>query len=152
MAVAGKTNKSVNLTNEMIEKLTNYNKRTGTTFSEIVEKSLELYFSALEKGNEISVETLGDENMDDSILVPIALYIKINELVPVQLYNLEKQGKIQIRTFTGTNSSKSKSRFVVLTEKNPEFFKAKIAMLDITVKNLENSVAKVFEELRLQKI
>lgn len=62
MAVAGKTNKSVNLTNEMIEKLTNYNKRTGTTFSEIVEKSLELYFSALEKGNEISVETLGDRN------------------------------------------------------------------------------------------
>ena len=103
MAVAGKTNKSVNLTNEMIEKLTNYNKRTGTTFSEIVEKSLNMYFEALEKGNEIGVETLGDEDMDNSILVPIALYIKINNLVAVQLKNLEKQGKVQIRTFTESN-------------------------------------------------
>lgn len=150
MAVAGKTNKSVNLTNEMIEKLTNYNKRTGTTFSEIVEKSLNMYFEALEKGNEIGVETLGDEDMDNSILVPIALYIKINNLVAVQLKNLEKQGKVQIRTFTESNKSKSKSKFVVLTEKNPEFYKAKMAMFELSMKNYEDRLGKIEEKVRLQ--
>lgn len=150
MAVAGKTNKSVNLTNEMIENLTNYNKRTGTTFSEIVEKSLNMYFEALKKGNEIGVETLGDEDMDNSILVPIALYIKINNLVAVQLKNLEKQGKVQIRTFTESNKSKSKSKFVVLTEKNPEFYKAKMAMFELSMKNYDDRLGKIEEKVRLQ--
>lgn len=138
MDLNGKTNKSVNLTKVMIEKLTNYNKRTGTTFSEIVEESLNMYFDALNRGNEIAIETLGVENMDNSILIPISLYIKVNGIVPAQLYNLEKQGKVQIRTLTQSNSSNSKSRFVILTEKNPEFFKSKIAMMDLEIEGIKN--------------
>lgn len=142
-----KTNKSVNLTTSIIEKLKNYNERTGTSFSEIVEESIKMYFKALDRGNKIEVETLGEENMDNSILVPMALYIKINEIVPTQLYSLEKQGKIQIRTFTEANSSKSKTRFVVLTENHPEYFKAKIAMLEVAIKNCDSKLEKIYQAM-----
>jgi hypothetical protein len=146
-----KINKSCSLTEEIIDKVVNFNQRTGTSFSEIVEKSLELYFEAIEKGNDKIVETLGTEEEEDSILVPISLYIKINDIVPVQLYNLEKQKKIQIRTFTEANNGKSKSKFVVVTEKNPEFYKAKMAMFELGFKSLENQVQKLSEEIRLMK-
>lgn len=143
-----KTNKSVNLTTSIIEKLKNYNDRTGTSFSEIVEASINLYFEALNKGNEIQIETLGVENIDSSILVPTAMYIKINNIVPSELYNLEKQGKIQIRTFTETNSSKSKTRFVVLTDNHPEYFKAKIAMLEIAIKDCDSRLEKINQKMK----
>lgn len=150
MAVS-KVNKSVSMTTEMVEKLVNYNQRTGTSFSEIVEKSLELYFETLDKGNQKTVNILGPEDDENSILVPIALYIKLNDIVPVQLYNLEKQKKIQIRTFTEANNSNSKSKFVVVSEKNPEFYKAKMAMFELAFKSLENQVQKLSEELRVIK-
>jgi len=147
-----KINKSVSMTSEMVDKLNAYNQRTGTSFSEIVEKSLELYFESLDISNQKKViETLGVEDEENSVLVPISLYIKMNDLVPAQVYNLEKQKKIQIRTFTEANNSKSKSKFIVVTEKNPEFFKAKMTMLELAVNSLENMVQKQSEEIRLLK-
>ena len=147
-----KINKSVSMTSEMVDKLNEYNQRTGTSFSEIVEKSLELYFESLDVSNQKKViETLGVEDEENSVLVPISLYIKMNDLVPAQVYNLEKQKKIQIRTFTEANNSKSKSKFIVVTEKNSEFFKAKMTMLELAVNSLENMVQKQSEEIRLLK-
>ena len=75
----------------------------------------------------------------------------MNDLVPAQVYNLEKQKKIQIRTFTEANNSNSKSKFVVVSEKNPEFYKAKMAMFELAFKSLENQVQKLSEELRVIK-
>ncbi len=146
--MSNKINKSVNLTTNIIEKLKNYNDRTGTSFSEIVEASINLYFEALDKGNKIQVETLGEENMENSILVPTEMYSKINNIVPSEIYELEKQGKITIRTFTETNTNKSKTKFVVLTDNHPEYFKAKITMLELAIKNCDFMMEKINQKIK----
>ena len=140
-----KQRKSVNLSVAIIEKVDNYSSLNGASFSDIVEQGLTLFFEALEKGNNSIIETLGIEDPNNSILVPLSLYLKMNNITYTQVYALEKSKKIVIKTITEKNKNNSKSKFVVLHEENPEFYKAKLIMMEQKVNNLNEQLIKTKE-------
>lgn len=142
-----KQRKSVNLSVAIIEKVDNYTSQNGASFSDIVEQGLTLFFDALEKGNNSIIETLGIENPNDCILVPLSLYLKMNNITHTQVYALEKSNKIVIKTITEKNKNNSKSKFVVLHEKNPEFYKAKLTMMEQKVNNINEQLIKTKESV-----
>lgn len=62
--------KSISLPDAVINKVNNYIGQNNGNFSNIVEKGLDLFFEALENGNNKYIETLGLEDPEHSILVP----------------------------------------------------------------------------------
>ncbi len=142
--------KSISLPDAVINKVNNYIGQNNGNFSNIVEKGLDLFFEALENGNNKYIETLGLEDPEHSILVPFPIYLTMNQITYVQLQGLIKSKKIVTKTFNETSPNgvvNSKSQYVIITKDNPEFFKAKAALNDKKVDELSSNFDKLSESL-----
>ena len=142
--------KSISLPDAVINKVNNYIGQNNGNFSNIVEKGIDLFFEALENGNNKYIETLGLEDPEHSILVPFPIYLTMNQITYVQLQGLIKSKKVVTKTFNETSPSgvvNSKSQYVIITKDNPEFFKAKAALTDNKIEVLSKNFDKLSESL-----
>lgn len=139
--------KSVNLSVSKIERVDNYTSTNGGSFSDVVEKGLDLYFEALEKGNNKILDSLGLEDPDTTIYVPISLYITMSNSSFTQVTNMANKNKLTIATMTDKNGNESsKAKYVAISDRHPDFHLAKVTMMGETVKNLSKQITAIKEE------
>lgn len=142
--------KSVNLYKSKVEKINNYIAQNGGYFGDVVDRGIDLFFESLENGNNKIIESIGLEDPDNTILVPLQLYLKLKNISHTQAKNLEKKKKIMVKTYneSGINGKSSKNRYVAICEKNPEYYQAKIALVENTVSNLQDQINELTEKVR----
>ena len=144
--------KSVNMTVQNIDDIDSYIATNGGYFADVVNEGVKLFFTALAAGNNSIIKSVGLEDPDKTILMPVALYIEINKISYTQLYNLEKKKKVILKTLEeeGTGKRISKTKYVLIHENNPDFFKVKVSMMDLKIKDLQSQITKNKEESRVQ--
>lgn len=141
-----KTIKSIYVKNTNLDRVNRYIAQNGGSFSDIVDISIELFFEALERGNNKVIESLGLENPENSILIPIMMYINMKGSTFVQVMNLHKRGDLVIKTITDKGVKSSKQKYVVLTDKHPDFHLAKTVLLENAMKSLEKQFGELNEK------
>jgi len=146
--------KSINMYKTRRDKVDNYIAQNGGYFGDIVEAGIDLFFEALENGNNVMIETLGLEDPENTILIPLPLYLEMKGLSHTQVKNLEKQKKVLIKSYSekSAKGNISKNRFVVLHIKNPDFYQGKVALLEKTQINFQDQLDELREELRKSKV
>lgn len=135
-----KSRKSVNLTDTIISIVENYASSSGKSFSYIVESALKQYFSDLNDALKKEVEEIRVEDENNTILIPISLYIQLRKIPFSQLYSEEKKGKLKLLTIQENGKRTSKIKYVCLTEKHPDYHLAKLANLESIVESLSKKV------------
>ncbi len=90
--------KSINMYKTRRDKVDNYIAQNGGYFGDIVEAGIDLFFEALENGNNVMIETLGLEDPENTILIPLPLYLEMKGLSHTQVKNLEKKNKVNIKS------------------------------------------------------
>mgnify|MGYP000558675371 CR=1 FL=1 len=146
--------KSINIHESRKNKVDNYIAQNGGYFGDIVEKGIDLFFEALENGHDVMLETLGLEDPENTILIPLSLYLDMKKLSHTQVKNLEKKKKIIVKSYSETSGKGkiSKNRFVVLHVNNPDFYQAKVALLEKTQSNFQDQLNELREELRKSQV
>lgn len=144
--------KSIYLKTSNIDRVTKYITQNGGSFSDVVDISIELFFEALERGNNKVIESLGLEHPDKSILIPIMMYINMKGSTFVQVMNLQKRGELVIKTITEHGLKASKQKYVVLTDKHPDFHLAKTVLQENAIKSLEKQFSELNEKFIASQI
>lgn len=145
---AAKGVKSVNILVKNIERVDNYISTTGASFSDIVDKGIDLFFEALEKGNNKLIEGKGIEEPDKTLLIPISLYIKMKNTSFTQVNNLIKKNKLRQITLTDKNGDESsRFKYITISEKHPDYFLAKIALASESIVTIEKRIDTTNEEI-----
>lgn len=140
--------KSVNLPTRQIDMITNYAEQKGCSFTDIVSKAVEKFFKDLENGSDSLVESLGIDEPDSSILVPLQLYIKTTNTTFVQVKTMEKKKQLTIKTLTySSGGTESKTKYVVVTDKHPQYHISKTALLETALDNLNSRMNALEEKL-----
>jgi hypothetical protein len=142
-----KSIKSVNLSKKNIERVTNYIQSTGGTFSDVTDKGLDLFFEALEKGNNKLIDGIGLDDPDNTLLVPLSLYIKMKNTSFTQVNKMIQRNELRLISLTDNDGNESsRFKYISVTDAHPDYYLSKITMMGESLASLEKRIETVKEE------
>jgi hypothetical protein len=138
--------KSANLSVSRIKLVENYCEQKGCTFSDVISMGIDLFFEALEHGNDRLVEGLDLDDPNKCILVPLQLFMSVTKTSFVQVQNLVKKKQLTMKTLTDkSNQSSSKTKYIVITEEHPKYYLVKMAMFENELSYIKGQINRLQE-------